>query len=75
MMGRNVDLIRMLGLPKKIRLKGKLVDVEQRLRDYDIEDEETNPQDGVWVLWFGGEIDGEEWEQKVKFRVSGKEVG
>jgi len=70
-MGRNVDLIRMCGLPKEIKMGEKKVDIEQQLRDYDIDDDATNPDDGVWVLSFGGLDDDEEWEVQVKFKVSG----
>lgn len=52
-MGRNVDLIRMVGLPKTVEVKGKTYDVEGALRDYDIDDDHVNPEDGVWVLTFG----------------------
>ena len=67
-MGRNVDLIRMCGLPTEIEFKGKKYNIEDQLRDYDIDDDWTNPEDGIWVLTIGDEDLG----VKIKFKCSGE---
>ena len=71
MMGRNLDLIGMCGLPTEIEYKGKKYDIEGQLRDYDIDDDGVNPQDGVWCLSLGFEDDaGEEVCLEVTFKCA-----
>jgi hypothetical protein len=71
-MGNNVDLIKMLGLPKQVEINGTKVDLEKHLRDYDIDDEDTNPEDGVWNLTICGYDSGNEteWVAQLKVKVS-----
>lgn len=52
-MGRNVDLVKMCGLPTEIEYKSKKYNVRDQLEDYDIDDEDTNPEEGIWNLTLG----------------------
>jgi hypothetical protein len=71
-MGNNVDLMRMLGLPKEVVINGKIINLENQFRDYDIDDSDTNPEDGVWNITVSGyDNDNEtEWVAALKVKVS-----
>lgn len=62
-MGLNVNLQHMLGLPKSATCPHCGKETSTWDDDYDIEDDDTNPQPGVWVLMRSCEHCEHEWKQ------------
>lgn len=68
-MGNNLDLIKMFGLPEKVRCPRCKNYHKSWFDDYDIECGEPNPEKGIWNLNCQCEICGLEYDYSFKVKI------
>lgn len=68
-MGLNVNLRRMLGLPTEVTCPKCGKETSTWDDDYDIDDDHTNPEPGVWVLMRYCDHCEHEWKARYEVRA------